>query len=100
MQTSLVYREEAPDFLMTVTSMSSGRYVMIRSWNATSSEVRLISGAKPTDVPLVVEPRAKGMVYSVEDWNGRLVILTNADGATNFKLMWASESDPGRAGLA
>ena len=46
----------------------------------------------------MVEPRAKGLVYSVQDWNGRLVILTNADGATNFKLMWASESDPGRAG--
>ena len=36
---TLVYREEAPDFLMTVTGISSGRYVMIRSWNATSSEV-------------------------------------------------------------
>jgi oligopeptidase B len=95
---SLVYREAAPDFLMTVTTTSSGRYVMIRSWNATRSEVRLISSAKPTGVPRLVEPRTKGLIYSVEDWNGRLVILTNADGATNFKLMWANESDPGRAG--
>jgi oligopeptidase B len=95
---SVVYREAAPDFLMTVTSPSSGRYVMIRSWNATCSEVRLISSAEPDGVPRVVEPRTKGLVYSVEDWNGRLVILTNADGAINFKLMWAKESDPGRAG--
>lgn len=94
---TLVYREWAPDFLLTVTNTSSGRYVMIRSWNATSSEVRLISGSKPTDVPHVIEPRTKGLVYSVEDWNGRLVILTNADGATNFKLMWVNESAPGRA---
>jgi oligopeptidase B len=92
----LVYHEAASDFLMTVTSTSSGRYVMIYSWNATSSEVRLISNAKPTEAPRLVEPRTKGMVYSVEDWNGRLVILTNADGATNFKLMRARESDPGR----
>ena len=95
---SLVYRETSPDFLMTVTSTSSGRYVMIRSWNATSSEVQLIAGARPAETPRVVEPRTQGLVYSVEDWNGRLVILTNADGATNFKLMWANESDPGRAG--
>jgi oligopeptidase B len=95
---SLVYRETSPDVLMTVTSTSSGRYVMIRSWNATSSEVRLIPSAKPTDAPRVVEPRTTGLVYSVEDWNGRLVILTNADGATNFKLMWVNESDPGRSG--
>jgi len=94
---SLVYRETSPDVLMTVTSTSSGRYVMIRSWNATSSEVQLIPSAKPMEAPLVVEPRTQGLVYSVEDWNGRLVILTNADGATNFKLMWANESGPGRA---
>ena len=66
----VVFDEAASDFLMTVTSTSSGRYVMIYSWNATSSEVRLISNAKPTEVPRVVEPRTKGMVYSVEDWNG------------------------------
>jgi len=95
---SLVYMEAAPDFLMTVTNTSSGRYVMIRSWNATCSEVQLISSANPTGAPRTVEPRTKGLVYSVEDWNGRLVILTNADGATNFKLMWANESDPRRAG--
>jgi oligopeptidase B len=94
---TLVYRETAPDLLMTVATTSSGRYVMIRSWNATCSVVRLISSAKPTDVPRVVEPRTEGLVYSLEDWNGRLVILTNADGATNFKLMWVNESDPGRA---
>lgn len=69
---------------------------MIYSWNATSSEVRLISNAKPTEVPRVVEPRTKGMIYSVEDWNGHLAILTNADGATNFKLMRVKESDPAR----
>jgi oligopeptidase B len=95
-QDTLVYHEAAPDFLMTVTSTSSGRYLMIRSWNATSSEVRLISSGKPTDVPRVVEPRTRGLVYSVEDWNGRLIILTNADGATNFKLMCVNESDPAR----
>ncbi|MFZ0501223.1 MAG: S9 family peptidase [Steroidobacteraceae bacterium] len=92
----LVYHEPAADVLMTVTSTSSDRYLMIYSWNATSSEVRLISNAKPTEVPRVVEPRTKGMIYSVEDWNGHLAILTNADGATNFKLMRVKESDPAR----
>jgi oligopeptidase B len=91
-----VYHEPDPAFLMTIISMASGRYIMIRSWNAVTSEVRLISGKHPTEVPRVVEPRTRGLVYSVEDWNGRFVILTNADGATNFKLMWADESNLGR----
>lgn len=93
---TLVYQEPDPAFFLAVSSMASDRYVMIRSWNAVSSEVRLISGKAPTEAPRVIEPRTEGLVYSVEDWNGRFVILTNADGATNFKLMWAEPSDPAR----
>jgi oligopeptidase B len=93
---TLVYHEPSTGYLLTVTTTSSGRFVLIRSWNATSSEVRLIAGANPTEAPRVVEPRTKGLVYSVEDWNGHLVVLTNADGATNFKLMRVRESDPAR----
>ncbi|MEO8778968.1 MAG: S9 family peptidase [Rhodanobacter sp.] len=93
---TLVYQERDPAFFMAISSTASARYMMIRSWNAVSSEVRLISGTEPTERPRLVEPRADGLVYSVEDWNGRFVILTNADGATNFKLMWADESDPAR----
>jgi oligopeptidase B len=93
---TLVYQEPNPAFFLAVSSTASGRYVMIRSWNAVSSEVRLISGKEPAETPRVVEPRTEGLVYSVEDWDGRFVILTNADGATNFKLMWAEPSDPSR----
>lgn len=92
----LVYHEADPAFLMAITTTASGRYVMIRSWNAVTSEVRLIPGSNPTEIPRVVEPRTPGLVYSVEDWNGHFVILTNADDATNFKLMLTSESNPSR----
>lgn len=93
---TLVYREVSPDFLVTVTRTSSGRYIVIRAWNATSSEVRLVSSADPTQAPRVVEPRTPDLVYSVEDWRGRLIILTNADGAANFKLMQVDEARPAR----
>ncbi|TAN05713.1 MAG: S9 family peptidase [Rhodanobacteraceae bacterium] len=93
----LVYQELDPAFLLTVSTTASGRYVMIRTWNAVTSEVRLVPGEKPTETPRVVEPRTTGLVYSVEDWNRNLIILTNADGATNYKLMIVGESDPRRA---
>lgn len=93
----LVYQELDPAFLLTVSTTASGRYVMIRAWNAVTSEVRLVPGEKPTQAPRVVEPRTTGLVYSVEDWNRSLIILTNADGATNYKLMIVGESDPRRA---
>lgn len=93
----LVYEETDPAFLLTVSASASGRYIMIRSWNAVTSEVRLIPADSPTAAPRFVEPRTTGLVYSVEHWNDRLVILTNADGAVNYKLMTVGEPDPGRA---
>lgn len=91
-----VFEEADPGFLLTVTTTASGRYVMIRSWNAVSSEVHLISSKSPTEPPRVVQPRTSDLDYSVEDWNGRLVILTNADSATNYKLMTVDEAAPQR----
>ena len=93
---TLVYDEKDPAFLIAVSTMASGGYVMIRAWNADTSEVLLVSAKKPTEVPRVVEPRTKGLLYSVEEWNDGFIVLTNADGATNFKLMRTEESDPAR----
>lgn len=93
---ALVFHETDPAFLMTVSCTAAKSYIMIRSWNAQSSEVQLISGAAPTELPRVFEPRGPGLLYSVEDWNGRFVVLTNADGAVNFKLMWADKGNTSR----
>ncbi len=93
---TLVYEENDGAFLMSVSCTAAKSYIMIRSWNAETSEVRLVPAQAPTSVPQVVEHRTHGLIYSVEDWNGRFVILTNADGAVNFKLMWADAANPGR----
>lgn len=92
----LVYEQSNLANLMTVTKTASGGYVMIRSWNADDSEVWLIPSGKPTSPAFVVQPREMGLVYSVEEWRDRFVILTNADGAVDFKLMWADLNKPGR----
>ncbi len=93
---TLAYHETDPAFLMTVSCTAAKSYIMIRCWNAQSSEVQLISGSAPDESPRVFEPRTPGLLYSVEDWNGRFVVLTNADEATNFKLMWADKNDTSR----
>jgi len=46
----------------------------------------------------VVEPREVGLRYSVEEWDGRFVVLTNADGAVDYRLAWADPAAPGRSG--
>ena len=92
----LVYEQSDLANLMTVTRTASGSHVMIRTWNADDSEVWLVPADNPTAPAAVVQPRQTGLVYSVEEWRGRFVILTNADDAVDFKLMWADPQKSGR----
>ena len=94
----LVYEETDPGYFMTLARTRSNAFIKIRVLNGRSSEVRLIAATDPTATPRLVEPRQPLVDYDVEDWHGRLVIRTNVDGATDFKLMWATADSPGRAG--
>lgn len=95
---TLVYEEKDPAFFMVVSLSASQNYVLIYCLNVDSSETRIISGDAPTAPPQLVEPRKPGVQYSVEDWNGKFVILTNADGAFDYKLMLADRSNVSRSG--
>lgn len=94
---SVVHEETDPAFFVTLTLSASGRYLFIRSFNADASDVRFVSADDPSGALRLIEPRQSGLQYDVEDWRGQLVILTNADGATNYKLMSVDPGSPGRA---
>lgn len=93
----LVYEEADPGYFMTVSRSRSNAYVFIRLFNGHTSEVRFIPAGDPTAAPRIVEPRTAEHDYEVEHWHDRFVIRTNADGAVDFKLMWAEPSTPARA---
>ncbi|MFT3763807.1 MAG: prolyl oligopeptidase family serine peptidase [Pseudoxanthomonas sp.] len=94
---ALIHEEADPAFFITLRTTASGRYLVVRLFNGALSEVRLLPLRTPEARPLLVEPRTPGLNYDVDDWNGRLVVLTDADGAADFKLMLADEDAPGRA---
>ena len=97
-----VFEEPDERYFVSVGRTRSGRVIMIGSESKLTSEVHL---ADPNDIsaPLrVVEPRTEGLEYGVEhhvapDGTERLFIVTNADDATNFKVMQASTESPGRS---
>ena len=93
----LVYEEPDEGFFLTIGRTHSDAYVVIGAGDHETSEVRLVPAAEPTQAPRVVEPRTVGLRYDVEDWDGRLLIHTNADGAIDFKVMQAPHEEPGRA---
>ncbi len=94
----LVYDEPDGGMFLSVGVTQSRAFISVSSANHETSEVRLIPAADPTAEPRVVEPRREGVRYELEHWDGRFVVLTNADGALDYKLCWAEETDPSRAG--
>jgi oligopeptidase B len=94
---TLIYENTDPAFFIGLRTTTGGGYLVIRTFNGAMSEARLVPMAQPTSTPVLVEPRVAGVRYTVDEWNGNLLLLTDADGAVDYKLMTASFSAPGRA---
>jgi oligopeptidase B len=97
----LVYAEPDEGMFVHAGVTQSRAFITLSSGNHDCSATWLIPAADPTAEPRQVEARTDGVLYSVEHWptegeEGRLVILTNADGAVDFKLMWADADQPAR----
>jgi oligopeptidase B len=93
---TLVYAEPDPGFFLGVGKSQSGRYILIDSHDHETSEVRLLDAHEPTSEPILVEARQTAVEYNVDHGNDRLYILTNADGAEDYKIVTASPASPGR----
>ncbi len=92
----LVYEEQDPRFACSVWTSLSGDYVFISSDTDDQSEVWYIACADITASPVLVEARAESIEYSIEHQAERFLILTNADGASDFKIMQAPCESPSR----
>jgi oligopeptidase B len=94
----LVYEEPDPGFFVGLSETHSGAYLLIDAHDHETSEVRLLDAHDPRAAPRVVAARDPGVEYDVEhDAEGdRLIILTNADAAEDFKLVTAPLATPGR----
>ncbi|HET7315128.1 S9 family peptidase [Salinisphaera sp.] len=92
---TLVYAESDPGFFVGLGETQSAAYLLIHAHDHATSEVRFIPADEPTAEPRLISARAPGREYSVDDDNGKaFVILTNADGAEDFKLMRAPIATP------
>ena len=92
-----VYRESDPGFFVGVGTTASRRYVVISAHDHVTSELYLIGAEQPEAQPHLVAPRVPEVRYSLEHDapRKRFLILTNRDGAEDFKLMEAPEDAPG-----
>ena len=84
---TLVYTEPDPGFFVSVSKTQSGRYILIEAHDHVTSEVYLLDANNAEHAPVLVAARTPGIEYSLSDHGDRLLILTNADEAEDFKLV-------------
>ncbi len=82
-----IFHEEDETFSTFVYKTKSEDYIIIGSASTLAQEYRFIDAAKPAARFKVIQPRERGLEYSVDHFGDSFYIRTNKDGATNFKLM-------------
>lgn len=86
-----VFNETDDTFNTFVYKTKSKKYLVIGSSSTLTSEYRILRADNPTGEFEVFQPRTRGLEYGIAHYEDHFYILTNADEATNFKLMKVSE---------
>jgi oligopeptidase B len=92
----LVYEESDDKFWMDVGKTKDKKYLLIGSGSKVTSEYRYLPTDDPTGEFTIIQPRVHEMEYEVYHHGGYFYIVTNADGAKNFKLVKTSVETPGK----
>jgi oligopeptidase B len=99
---ALVYDARDPGFFVSLSRLQSGRFAEISVHDHETSECRLIDLDRADATPSLVAARQASVRYEVEHHPAlagghSLVILTNRDGAEDFKIVTAPLSSPDHA---
>ncbi|QIK81029.1 S9 family peptidase [Lysobacter sp. HDW10] len=90
-----VYEEPDDSFYIGLGRTRDDQFIVIALESTVTSETRYTSAAHPGSFA-VLAPRERDVEYNADHIDGRWVIRTNADGATNFKLVTAPSASSSR----
>jgi oligopeptidase B len=92
----IIYTDDDERFFVQVQRDLAGRFVFVRSGSKISNEDHFLHVDDPLGPLTTVQPRVDGLEYETCDDGDRFLILTNADGARDFKVVAAPVDNPGR----
>lgn len=93
----LIHEEQDSGWFTNIHESASGRFCVIAGGDHETSEQWLIDLTDADAKPRLVAAREEGVQYSVADRADELFILTNTDGAIDFKIVTAPLASPERA---
>jgi len=87
----VIFNENDETFGTTVYKTKSRKYIVIASYSTLTTEYQILNANDPEGEFKVFQARINGLEYSISHFETEFYIVTNADDATNFKLMKTSE---------
>ena len=91
----LVFEETDETFGCYVYKSKSSQYLFIGSYQTLSTEIRFLDASNPNGTWTIIQPRERGLEYSVSHYEDSFFIRTNWN-AKNYKLMKTSVSSPAK----
>lgn len=91
-----IHHETDPGFFMDVQGSRLNDWIFISIHDHETSEYRLLRSDSMDVDPVLVAARETGTLYDLEEGGDIFFILTNADGAKDFKIMTVPTDRPGR----
>ncbi len=92
----LVFEETNPGYFLGIGQTQSARYLVVDSHDHETSELHVIDAEAPDAAPRLIAPRRPAEEYDLDHNGDHFYILTNADGAEDFKIVTAPVAAPGR----
>ena len=90
----LVFHEDDETFDVNVFKTKSLEYIFIGSSSTISDEHRFIPADHVFAEWKIIQPRIDDLEYAVEHYQDEFYIITNADDATNFKIVTTKVAHP------
>ena len=89
----LIYTEEDETYITYIYKTKSDKYLVIGSNSTLTSEYQILEADNPNGKFKVFQPRERGLEYNISHFGTDFYVLTNKNGATNFKLMKTPETN-------
>ncbi len=93
---AILYEEEDAGKFVGLGTTQSRRFLLVSSHDHQTSEISLLDAGSPYAAAQLVAAAETEHDYSVEHHGDRLIILTNSEGAEDFRIVEAPVASPGR----
>ena len=88
----LIYEETDDTFGVSVYKTKSDKYLVIASFSTLTTEYQILNADTPDGDFKIFQGRTRGLEYGISHFEDSFYVVSNADGAQNFKLSKTSET--------